>query len=205
MKVFVGILVVLAILAVILVGGIWSARGGLIERTQTIDAQWGQVQNVYQRRFDLIPNLVAGITDFMKRQQATITGAIELRQRVIELKTEADVALQSGNPAYLDSISALLSQRMNSLINMVSEQYPDVKGEQMYRDYMAQMEGTENRVAQERRQYNVDVRSYNTFRQKGIFALIAGSIFGYPWERAFFKADDEAQKAPDAQNLFQRQ
>ncbi len=202
MKVFAIILIVLVLLVVILGGWIWSARGGLIERNTGVDQQWAQVQNVYQRRFDLIPNLVASVDNFMQRQQQTLTEVIAMRQRVIDLKAQADNALGQQNPALLDSISGQLSRQLNSFINVVVEQYPEIKGDQNYADLMAAIEGSENRIAQERKAYNDVVREYNVYRQKGVGPLIAGAIFGFPYERTFFAAQAEAQTAPSVKDSF---
>lgn len=201
----VGIVIGVLLLVVLVIAGIiWSGRGGLIERSQAVDEKWSQVQNVYQRRFDLVPNLVASVDNFMERQQQTLTDVIAMRQRVLDLKSSAQSALSQQNPVLLDSLAGLLSKQLNSFINVVVERYPDIKGEQMYSDLLTQLEGTENRVAQERRTFNESVRSYNTYRQKGISALIAGSIFSFPYEKQFFAAATEAQQAPSVKQLLEK-
>jgi LemA protein len=201
----VGIVVGVLLLVVLIIAGvIWSGRGGLIERSQAVDEKWSQVQNVYQRRFDLVPNLVASVDNFMERQQKTLTDVIAMRQRVLDLKSSAQSALSQQNPAMLDSLSGMLSKQLNSFINVVVERYPDIKGEQMYSDLLTQLEGTENRIAQERRTFNESVRAYNTYRQKGISALIAGSIFGFPYQKEFFAAATEAQQAPSVKQLLEK-
>ena len=201
----VGIVVGVLLLVVLIIAGvIWSGRGGLIERSQAVDEKWSQVQNVYQRRFDLVPNLVASVDNFMERQQKTLTDVIAMRQRVLDLKSSAQSALSQQNPMLLDSLSGMLSKQLNSFINVVVERYPDIKGEQMYSDLLTQLEGTENRIAQERRTFNESVRAYNTYRQKGISALIAGSIFGFPYEKQFFAAATEAQQAPSVKQLLEK-
>lgn len=202
MKVVGIVLIVLVVLAVIAGGWIWSGRGGLIDRTQGVDGQWAQVQNVYQRRFDLVPNLVAAVDNFMERQQQTLTEVIAMRQRVIDVQGQAEKALDSRNPALLDSLSNQLSRQLNSFINVVVEQYPQIKGDQLYSDLLVQLEGTENRIAQERRTYNEVVRDYNVYRQRSVKALVAGSVFGFPYEREFFEAQPEAQTAPSVRDAF---
>ncbi len=199
----VGIVIVALLLIVLVLGGwVWSGRGGLIDRSQGVDEKWAQVQNVYQRRFDLVPNLVASVDNFMQRQQATLTEVLAMRQRVIDLKESAQGALGSRNPALLDSLAGQLSRQLNSYINVVVEQYPQIKGDQLYSDMMTQLEGTENRIAQERRAYNEVVREYNVYRQKGLKALIAGSLFGFPYEKQFFAAESGAQTAPSVKEAF---
>lgn len=202
MKIVGIVLGVLLVLVIIIAGWVWSGRGGLIDRSQGVDEKWAQVQNVYQRRFDLVPNLVASVDNFMQRQQATLEGVIAMRQRVIELKGAAENALGSRNPALLDSLAGQLSRQLNSFINVVVEQYPQIKGDQLYSDLMTQLEGTENRIAQERRVYNEAVREYNVFRQRGVKALIAGSVFGFPYQKEFFAASTEAQTAPNVKDAF---
>ena len=199
-----GIVLAVIVLLVIVVGGwIWSGRGGLIDRSQGVDEKWSQVQNVYQRRFDLVPNLVASVDNFMERQQTTLTEVIAMRQRVIDLKGAAESALGRQDIGLLDSLAGQLSRQLNSFINVVVERYPEIKGDQLYSDLMTQLEGTENRIAQERRTYNEAVREYNTFRQKGVKALVAGSIFGFPYEKEFFAAQAEAQTAPSVKDAFE--
>jgi LemA protein len=202
MKIFGAVIAVLFLLVVVAGFWIWSGRGGLIDRSQGVDEKWAQVQNVYQRRFDLVPNLVAGVDNFMKRQQETLTDVISMRQRVIDLQGQAQSALNQQNPLLLDSLAGALSRQLNSFINVVVERYPEIKGDQLYSDLMTQLEGTENRIAQERRAYNEVVREYNVYRQRGVKALIAGSIFGFPYEKTFFAAQPEAQTAPSVKDAF---
>lgn len=203
MKVFGAILAVLIGLVVIMGMMIWTGRGGLVDRSQAVDSQWAQVQNVYQRRFDLVPNLVASVDNFMKRQQETLTEVISMRQRVIDMKGALDTALLKQNPGLLDSVANQLSKQLNSFINVVVERYPEIKGEQVYQDLMTQLEGTENRITQERRAFNEAVRTYNVFRQRGLRALAAGAIFGFPYEKQYFAAEPGAQKAPSVKDAFE--
>jgi LemA protein len=204
MKIALAVVGILLILVLGVFGWIWSGRGGLIDHSQAVDEKWAQVQNVYQRRFDLVPNLVASVDNFMDRQQQTLTDVIAMRQRVIDLQSQASSALGSQNPRMLDSISGVLSRQLNSFINVVVERYPEIKGEQLYSDLLVQLEGTENRIAQERRTFNTSVRQYNSYRQKGMKALAAGSLFGFPYEREFFAASAEAQAAPNVQDVFNK-
>jgi len=202
MKVF-GIIVGVLVLLVLIFGTwIWSGRGELIDRSQAVDEKWSQVQNVYQRRFDLVPNLVASVDNFMSRQQETLTDVIAMRQKVIDVQGAAEKALKQQNPALLDSLATQLSRQMNSFINVVVERYPEIKGDQLYSDLLTQLEGTENRIAQERRSFNETVRQYNAYRQKGLGALVAGAIFGFPYEKEFFAAQTEAQTAPSVKELL---
>jgi len=194
-----GVVVLIALIFALVV---WSGRGGLIDRTQAVDEKWSQVENVYQRRFDLVPNLVASVDNFMSRQQETLTDVISMRQRVIDLKGSAENALGNQNPVLLDSLATQLSRQLNSFINVVVERYPEIKGDQLYSDLLTQLEGTENRIAQERRAFNQAVRDYNTYRQKKIGALVAGMWFDFPYEKDYFAAQPEAKEAPNVKELF---
>ena len=118
------------------------------------------------------------------------------------MQGSAEKALSQQNPVLLDSLSAQLSQRLNSLVNVVVERYPDFKGEQVYQDLMTQLEGTENRIAQERRMFNEAVRDYNGYRQRGFAALMAGSFFNFPYEKEFFKSTPGAETAPSVKEEF---
>lgn len=204
MKIVGIVLAVILVLVLISAAWVWSGRGGLIDRSQAVDEKWSQVQNVYQRRFDLVPNLVASVDNFMTRQKETLEGVIAMRQRVIEVQGAAEKALKNENPVLLDSLSNQLSRQLNSFINVVVERYPEIKGDQLYSDLMTQLEGTENRIAQERRTFNEAVRAYNTYRQKGIGGLVAGSLFDFPYEMGFFKAQAEAQTAPSVKDAFSK-
>ncbi len=103
----------------------------------------------------------------MSRQQETLVEVIGMRQRVLDLKGAAEGALKQANPMLLDSLSTQLSKQLGSYINVVVEQYPDIKGEALYTDLLNQLEGTENRIAQERRVFNEVVRDYNTYPAEG--------------------------------------
>ena len=197
MKIVGIVLGVLLVLVLIIAGWVWSGRGGLIDRSQGVDEKWAQVQNVYQRRFDLVPNLVASVDNFMQRQQATLEGVIAMRQRVIDLKGAAEGALKSQNPALLDSLAGQLSRQLNSFINVVVEQYPQIKGDQLYSDLMTQLEGTENRIAQERMRFNQAAQEFNQTIRRFPQVMIA-NMLGFKY-RAYFEAAATAQEAPKVQ------
>lgn len=199
-----GVLVaVLLVVAVIVGGATWGARGGLIEREQAVKSMWAQVENVYQRRMDLIPNLVEVVKQYAAHESGVFTRVAEARASVgrIQITPEA-----LGNPALLAQFQQAQGELSSALTRLlaVAENYPELKANENFRDLQVQLEGTENRIATERMRYNEAVQSYNTYRTKGLFALIAGSIFGFDKEKAYFKADAGAEKAPDVKTLFER-
>lgn len=198
--------VLAAVLIACLLCLLWlvAVYNGLVRSRNDVQNAWTQIDVQLKRRFDLIPNLVASVDNFMQQQRTTLTEVISLRQRVLDLKGSAQDALQAQNPALLDSLSGQLSRQLNSYINVVVEQYPEIKGDQLYADLQSQLEGTENRITQERRTFNETVREYNTFRQKSLQAIIAGTIFGFPYEKQYFAAQAEAQTAPNVKELFEK-
>jgi len=160
---------------------------------EQVAGNWGQVENVYQRRADLIPNLVNTVKGYADHEMETLTGVIEARAKATSTKIDASKlnanSIQQFQAAQ-DGLSSALSKLM-----VVVERYPDLKANQNFRDLQAQLEGTENRIAVERRKFNESVKSYNAFIRlfpKNIFA----NIFGFE-KKDYFKAVEGAQKAPE--------
>jgi LemA protein len=195
------LVVVLVLLAVIIGGGTWHARAGLIDREQAVKSAWGQVENVYQRRLDLIPNLVEVVKRYAEHESSVFTQVAEARASVGRIQITPETL---NNPALLTKFQQAQGELSSALTRLlaVSENYPQLKANENFRDLQVQLEGTENRITVERMRYNETVQAYNTYRIRGIFALMAGSIFGYDHEKAYFKADEGAQKAPDVGKIF---
>src|SRR5881394_1166512 len=152
--VFVGALVVL------LSGG--ALYNSLLGRSQEVDKQWAQVQNVYQRRADLIPNLVATVSGAANFEKSTLTEITEARASVGQTKLDPNSA--PADPAKLaefDRAQTQLSSALSRLL-VVVERYPELKANANFRDLQAQLEGTENRIAVARRDFNLAVQGYNT-------------------------------------------
>lgn len=197
-----GLLLIIVLIVIVIVGGgIWHARGGLIDREQAVKSQWGQVENVYQRRLDLIPNLVEVVKRYAAHESGVFTQVAEARSSVGRIQITPETL---NDPALLTRFQQAQGELSSALSRLlaVSENYPELKANENFRDLQVQLEGTENRIAVERNRYNQVVQEYNTYRIKGVFALIAGSVFGYDRDKAYFKADAGAEKAPDVGKIF---
>ena len=167
----------------------------MVELDEQVSSQWGQVENVYQRRADLIPNLVNTVKGYAAHEQETLEGVVEARSKAtsINIKPEnlSPEALQQFNQAQ-DGLSSALSRLM-----VVVERYPDLKANQNFQDLQAQLEGTENRIAVERRKFNEVTQSYNAYIRKFPQIIYAG-WFGFN-KKNYFEAQQGAEKAPEVQ------
>jgi len=181
-------IILLVVLAVILLaaGWVWTTYNGLVSMSEGVDASWAQVETQYQRRFDLIPNL-----------QATVQGAADFERDTFTAVTAARTQWQQAGtrPEQIEAAGSFDSALSRLLVTV--ENYPDLKATQAFRDFMVQLEGTENRISVARRDFNETVRGYNVFIKVFPRNMLAGS-FGYdPSE--FFEIDDEAAEAPDVE------
>ncbi|MBZ4676256.1 MAG: LemA family protein [Anaerophaga sp.] len=183
----------LAIIAVPFLTGCGYNR--MVELEENIDAQWSQVENVYQRRADLIPNLVNTVKGYAEHEQETLQAVVEARSKATGINLSADQlneqTLQNFQKAQ-EGLSSALSRLM-----VVVERYPDLKANQNFRDLQAQLEGTENRIAVERRKFNEATRAYNTYIRKFPRNIMAG-IFNFE-PRPYFEAEEGASEVPEVQ------
>lgn len=167
----------------------------MVEMDEAVTSQWSQVENVYQRRADLIPNLVATVKGYAEHEQETFTRVIEARSQATSVKVDPSnitpEALQQFQTAQ-EGISSALSRLM-----VVVERYPDLKANQNFLDLQAQLEGTENRITVERMKFNENTQRYNAYIRK-FPALITAKIFGFD-KRTYFEAQPGAQTAPQVQ------
>ncbi len=169
----------------------------LVALDQAVRAQWGQVENVYQRRLDLIPNLVATVKGAAKFEKETFTAVTEARAKVGQI-TAGQMENLINNPAAFrkfEQAQAGLSSALSRLLVTV-ERYPELKATQNFRDLQAQLEGTENRIAVERMRYNEVARKFNTYRQSFPVNIIAGFFGNRFAEKAYFKAKEGAATPP---------
>ena len=186
-----GIVLLVALIGVVYVTGIYNSLVGLDQKVQ---AQWGQVENQYQRRADLIPNLVETVKGAAAFEQDTFTAVTEARAKVGQvqinpgqLTPEAFAQFQQAQ----DGLSSALSRLM-----VVVEKYPELKATENFKELQAQLEGTENRVAVERMRFNETAQAFNTRRNRFPAVLIAG-FFGSKFaDKPFFKAQAGAETAP---------
>ncbi len=174
-----------------MVTGIYNNLVGLEEG---VDAAWGQVENVYQRRADLIPNLVATVKGAAEFEQETLQNVIEARAKVGQMNIEG--APTPGQMQAFQANQDALSSALSRLL-VVVERYPDLKAVQAFRDLQVQLEGTENRIAVERNRYNEAARLYNTARRSFPAALFA-NLFGFG-DKGYFESKPGADEPPQVE------
>ena len=189
----IGILVLAVVLGLPLIG----SYNSLVQLDQAVQAQWGQVQNVYQRRADLIPNLVETVKGAAAFEKDTFTQVAEARAQVGKVTGEALQNATSDPQAFerFQQAQSGLSSALSRLM-VVVEKYPDLKANANFRDLQAQLEGTENRISVERKRFNDTAQAFNTKRMSFPTVIIAG-FFGSRFnEKAYFKAAEGADRAP---------
>lgn len=187
--------IVLAVIAVLLLVAYSSIKGSynnMVNMEEGVTAQWSQVENVYQRRADLIPNLVSTVKGYADFEQETLTQVIEARAKATSVNI---------NPQNLDAQSLQNFQQAQSGLSsalsrlmVVVEKYPELKANLGFLDLQAQLEGTENRITVERMKFNQSAQTYNTFIRQFPKNLWAG-MFGFE-KKAYFEAEAGANKAP---------
>jgi LemA protein len=191
-----GLLVVLAVVVVVVVGlGVWAVgiNNELVRQEQGVNEKWAQVQNVYQRRADLIPNLVETVKGFAAQERSVLTEVTEARARAtgVQLTPEA-----LNDPKAMERFQAAQGQLSGALSRLlvVVEKYPDLKSNANFLALQTQLEGTENRIAVERRRFNEAVRDYNTRLSLFPGSLVARLAGFRP--KAFFEAAPDAATPP---------
>lgn len=184
----------LALVAVFAMSGLSSCNyNSLVEKQQGVDQAWAQVENQYQRRADLIPNLVATVKGYATHESETLEKVTLARAKATSITIDAD-NLNEETLAKYQEAQGELSQALKSLL-AVTEAYPDLKANQNFMNLQTQLEGTENRISTERMRYTEAVKDYNTSIKKFPTMIYAG-WFGFK-EKPQFKADAGASKAPE--------
>ncbi len=179
-------------LLVLLIGYGCNGYNGLVQKDQNVKAKWANVESDYQRRSDLIPNLVNTVKGAANFEQETITQVIEARAKATQTTIKAD-DLSPEKIASFQKVQGELSGAIGRLLVSV-ERYPELKATEAFRDLQAQIEGTENRIKVSRNDFNAAVQDYNTSAKRFPLVLFA-SMFGFT-EKGFFTADAGAEKAP---------
>ncbi|HXM19624.1 MAG TPA: LemA family protein [Candidatus Tumulicola sp.] len=193
---WVGLAIVIVIIVVI-VAWVAGTYNNLVAQDQAVQSQWGTVESVYQRRADLIPNLVATVKGVANFEKSTYISVANARARVGQVTVSAGQNALSNPAAFaqFEQAQAGLSSALSRLLAVV-ENYPDLKANQNFLDLQAQLEGTENRIAVERRRYNEVAQAFNTTRQSFPTVVIAG-LFGDRFKvKPYFKAQEGTQNAP---------
>jgi len=177
--------------------GIAGSYNGLVTLDQQTQGAWAQVQNAYQRRLDLIPNLVETVKGAASFEQSTLTAVVEARSKIGQITPEA-LSNTINDPAALQRFQqaqAGLSSALSRLM-VVAEQYPELRATQNFRDLQVSLEQTENRIGVERKHFNDAATAFNTRRERFPTVIIAG-FFGDKFKtKAYFAAEEGAEKAP---------
>ncbi len=183
------------IVAVLLLLAVWavSSYNGLVGSRAQADAKWADVQAQYQRRADLVPNLVQTVAGFAQQERTVLINVTDARARVGQVQLSTQDLSDPQKVAAFEQAQSQLGGALSRLI-AVAESYPDLKSDQNFLALQDQLEGTENRIAVARMDYNDAVREYNLRVQRFPTVIIAG-MFGFP-TREFFEASDAAQQAP---------
>ncbi len=187
--------VVFVVLAVALSSA--GAYNNLVALSQAVDAQWGQVENVYQRRADLVPNLVRTVKGVANFEKSTYIAVAEARAKVGQVKAPSgpNITTNPQSFAKFQAVQDGLSSALSRLL-VVVERYPELKANENFLELQSQLEGTENRIAVERMRYNDAAQTFNTARQSFPTVLYA-QIFGDRFKpKAYFQAQPGAQTAP---------
>lgn len=185
------LLIAVAVVAVI---AMWCAGkyNSLVTAEESVTAQWSQVENVYQRRADLIPNLVQTVKGYAKHEEQTLTEVVEARAKATSVTVDP-TKLDEAAMEQFQSAQAGLTAALGKLL-VVREAYPELKADKMFLELQAQLEGTENRITVERNKFNETAQAYNTNLRRFPTNVIA-AVFGFQ-TKAYFKADENASKAP---------
>ncbi len=191
MKKFLSPGVILLLILVSLSVPAWIGYNRLVGLDEGVTAAWSQVQNVYQRRADLIPNLVKTVEGARDFEQATLQKVVEARARIAQAP-DATAPTQARLAAFQEH-QAELSSALSRLL-VVVERYPDLKATEAFRDLQRQLEGAENRIAVERRRFNEAARAYNTSRRRFPNVLIA-AFLGFD-EKAYFQSEPGTERPP---------
>jgi LemA protein len=186
-------LIVIVLVILIFGGCACSGYNGIVREDESVKNSWANVQSAYQRRSDLIPNLVNTVKGAADFEKSTLTQVVEARSRATSINISAD-SLTPENLAAFQQAQAQVSSSLGRLL-AVAEAYPDLKANQNFRDLQTQLEGTENRINVSRNDFNTAVNSYNVKVRTFPMNIFAG-MFGFR-AKAPFQADPGSQRAPE--------
>lgn len=185
-----GVVVLVVVLTFSFFGGTYNQ---LVSAEERVSESWAQVENVYQRRMDLIPNLVETVKGYASHEMGAFLGVTEARAKASQIKISSDMITDPAKLAQFQEAQGMLSSAMSRLL-VVMEKYPDLKANQNFLALQTQLEGTENRITVERRRFNDVARDFNTKVRIFPNNVIAG-MYGFK-KKAYFEADKGASEAP---------
>lgn len=185
---------IVALLAVLAIVAVWFVKmyNGLVAKDEAVSSAWSQVENVYQRRMDLIPNLVNTVKGAAGFEQSTLQEVVAARAAATQVKVDPSQLSEENIARFQQAQDALGSSLSRLLVSV--ERYPDLKATQNFRDLQAQLEGTENRISVERQKFNTAVQSFNTAVRRFPCNIVAG-MFGFE-KKGYFEANEGAEAAP---------
>lgn len=187
--------IVLIVIAVVILSIFFWFKGtynGMVNMQEGVSAQWSNVENQYQRRLDLIPNLVNTVKGYAAHEENTLTDVVNARAKATQMQLNID-QLDEATLKKLNSVQGELSSALSRLM-AISESYPDLKANQNFLDLQAQLEGTENRIAVERRKFNEAAQNYNSYIRQFPRNILSG-MFGFT-SKPYFEANAGAENAP---------
>ena len=189
-----GIIVLIVVAVVVLGLFMWvkGAYNGMVTKQEAVESAWSQVENVYQRRADLIPNLVSTVKGYAKHEQTTLENVVNARAKATQVTVDPTKLDEASMKKFQDA-QGELGNAIGRLL-MVQENYPDLKANENFRDLQAQLEGTENRIATERNKFNEVAKDYNTTIRHFPNNIFAG-MFGFE-RKPYFEAKEGADQAP---------
>ena len=189
-----GLIILIAVAAVVLGIFFWfqGNYNKMVKMDEGVQAAWSQVENVYQRRADLIPNLVATVKGYASHEQQTLEGVISARSKATQITVNPE-DLTSEQLAKYQKAQGELGSALGKLL-AITENYPDLKANTNFLELQAQLEGTENRIAVERKKFNEAARVYNTTIRQFPKNIVAG-MFGFE-KKPYFEAQEGAEQAP---------
>ena len=188
-------LIVLVVVAAVLLGIFFWFQGNynnMVKMDEGVQAAWSQVENVYQRRADLIPNLVATVKGYAEHEQQTLEGVVSARSKATQITVDPE-NLTSEQLAKYQAAQGELGAALGKLL-AITENYPDLKANDNFLSLQSQLEGTENRIAVERNKYNEAARNYNTVIRQFPKNIVAG-MFGFE-KKPYFETSEGAKEAP---------
>ena len=192
-----GLIVILAIVALFVMWGV-GIYNGLVSKQETVETAVGNVQTAYQKRADLIPNLVATVKNYAEYEASTLEAVVAARAKATSTTLDANNLTEENMKAFQAAQDQLSSSLSRLLVTV--EKYPDLKANQNYLDLQSQLESCENSIANARREFNEKAREYNTYLRRFPNSIIA-SMFGFE-KKPYFEASEGAQQAPNVGDLF---
>ena len=188
--------IILIVMAVVVLGIFMSCKSSyndMVTQDEAVGTAWSNVENQYQRRADLIPNLVNTVKGYAEHEKSTLDAVITARSKATQMHVDIEDLTPEKMQAY-QKAQGEIGSALGRLL-AITENYPDLKANENFQTLMAQLEGTENRISVERRNFNETARTYNTSIRRFPRNILAG-LFGFE-KRPYFEAQEGAEKAPE--------